>query len=364
VHRILVSRPDRPVETVAAAALPALLTEADAFVWVDISGPPDEPDVALVRDVFAFHPLAIEDCFETRTQPKIDEYPDHLYLITHGLTAESGAEETEVVELDAFVSGRYLVTHHNAPSRSVSAVLDAVARTGLPLRRGPLATLHAVLDRQADNLEEVLDRIAERIEAIERDIFVRPVNRQLASLLAVKRNILHLRRWMGRQREVVLRLGRREFPLVGEAEARLFRDLHDHLARYTDTLDSFREMLTSIQETYLSVVSNRLNEVMKFLAMFTTVLMPLTVISGIYGMNFEHMPELKWRWGYPFALALMLVAASSAVLYFRRRGWMGGGEPGRRHHRSRAGERRRRHRSEHHGQGAPASGDEAGKRAP
>jgi magnesium transporter len=353
VQRILISRPDKPVETAEPAALPALLAEPDVFVWVDLSGPPDEGDVALVRDIFGFHPLAIEDCFQERTHPKIDEYRDHLYLITHGLTAESGAESAAVVELDAFVSERYLVTHHNVPSRSVSAVIDAVTRTGLPLRRGPLATLHAVLDRQADNLEEVLDRIAERIEVIEHDIFVRPVNRQLASLLAVKRNILHLRRWMGRQREVVLRLGRREFPVVAEAEARLFRDLHDHLARYTDTLDSFREMLTSIQETYLSVVSNRLNEVMKFLAMFTTMLMPLTVITGVYGMNFDHMPELRWRWGYPFVLVLMALVAGGALLYFRRRGWLGGDRPHRRHRHSPGSGGRRRHRRERTG-GSPA----------
>jgi len=328
VHRIFVTRPGdkvtgTPAETADDAALPALLADPAARVWVDMSGAPDAADMTLMRDVFKFHPLAIEDCFESREQPKIDEYPDYLYVIAHGLTAESGPETAEPVELDAFVGARFLVTYHDVPSRSVVAVTETVERPGLPLGRSPMTTLHAILDRQADGIETVMDRIADRVDQIEEDIFRRPSNRQLASALAVKGNILHLRRWMAKQREVVLRLGRREFPLVDETEARLFRDLHDHLARYTDTLDSFREMLSSIQEAYLSIVSNRLNEVMKFLTLFTTALMPLTVITGLYGMNFEHMPELKWRYGYLWALSLMAASFGATMVYFWRRGWLG-----------------------------------------
>jgi len=159
----------------------------------------------------------------------------------------------------------------------------------------------------------------------------------------VKRNILQLRRWMAKQREVVLRLGRREFPQVGEVEGLLFRDLYDHLVRYTDGLDSFREMLASIQEAHLAVVSNRLNEVMKFLTMFTTVLMPLTVITGVYGMNFDHMPELRWRHGYPAVVVAMAITAVAILLYFRRRGWLGDGV-----------DRRRRARRQRERGGAPA----------
>jgi magnesium transporter len=327
VHRILYLRGEGALEEGTIEALPALLADRKTRVWVDIQGPPEEDEVALLREVFRFHPLALEDCFEARDHPKVDEYADHLYIITHGLTAESSAESAEVVELDAFVSERYLVTFHSAPSRSVAAVIDVVARTGLPLRRGPLAVLHAVLDRQADGMEDVLDHIADEVTEIEAAIFTRPADDRLASLLAIKRNILHLRRWMAKQREVVLRLGRREFPLVGEVEGLLFRDLHDHLVRYTDALDSFREMLASIQEAHLSVVSNRLNEVMKFLTMFTALLMPLTVITGIYGMNFEHMPELKWLYGYPVILGAMAVTAGVVVYIFVRRGWL---RPGRR----------------------------------
>jgi magnesium transporter len=324
VYRIIAARASSEIlPQVPLEQLPALLAEPGTVVWVDLFDAITDADMAIVRDVFKFHPLAIEDCFEARAHPKIDEYDGYLYLITHGLRAGSTAESVDVVELDAFVGKNYLVTHHNQPSRSVAAVSELALKSGLVLRRGPMALLHALLDRQVEGLEEQIDAVEERISQLEDAVFARPSNSHIVSLLAVKRNILQLRRWMAKQREVMLRLGRREFPAVSENEARLFRDVHDHLVRINDLLENFREMLTSIQEAYLSVTSNRLNEIMKFLTIFTAILMPLTVITGIYGMNFEHMPELHERWGYPAVLAAMAVLAGSVLVYFRRRGWLG-----------------------------------------
>jgi len=303
--------------------LPALLAEDGTFVWVDMTDPSGEVELSIARDIFKFHELAIEDCFESRVQPKIDEYEGYVYLITHGLHATSTAESAEIVELDVFVGPRYIVTHHTRSSRSVAAVTEMVLKSGLPLRRGPMTVLHALLDRQVDGFEGQLDGIEERISQLEDAVFARPSTSHVASLLAVKRSILQLRRWMSKQREVVLRLGRQELKLVKPQEAMLFRDVHDHLVRINDLLENFREMLTSIQEAYLSVTSNRLNEIMKFLTLFTAVLMPLTVIAGIYGMNFEHMPELHERYGYPIVLGVMALVGGGVLLYFRRRGWLG-----------------------------------------
>jgi magnesium transporter len=310
--------PDAPLER-----LPALLAEPGTMVWVDLIEPCGEVEVSITRDTFKFHQLAIEDCFESRAQPKIDEYESYLYLITHGLLATSTAEDAEVVELDAFVGANYIVTHHALASRSVAAVTEMVLKSGLPLRRGPMGVLHALLDRQVDGFEAQLDNVEERISQLEDAVFARPSNSHIASLLAVKRSTLSLRRWMSKQREAVLRLGRQEFKLVTPHDAMLFRDVHDHLVRINDLLENFREMLTSIQEAYLSVTSNRLNEIMKFLTLFTAVLMPLTVITGIYGMNFEHMPELRERFGYPLVLGAMALVSGSVLLYFWRRGWLG-----------------------------------------
>ena len=309
---------DAPVERLAP-----LLAERGTRVWVDLGHPVGETDMAIVRDVFKFHALAIEDCFEERTHPKIEEYDGYLYIITHGLTAGATADSSEIVELDAFLGENYLVTHHSAPSRSVTTVLGFIERTGLPLRHSVTAVLHAILDRQADGLEAALDNIESRIDALEDAVFASPRNTHVASVLSVKRNILGLRRWTARQREVLLRLGRREFELIPAGDALLFRDVHDHLVRVNDLLEGFRDMLTSIQEAYLSAVSNRTNEIMKFLTLFTSTMMPLTVITGIYGMNFEHMPELKWWFGYPSVLIAMAVMATSILVYFRHRHWLG-----------------------------------------
>jgi len=324
VYRIIAARASNEILSQAELGqLPALLAEPGTLVWVDLSDAVTDVELGIVRDVFKFHALAIEDCFEARAHPKIDEYPGYLYLITHGLRAGSTAENMEVVELDAFVGANYIVTHHNQASRSVEAVIELVLKSGFPLRRGPMAVLHGLLDRQVEGLEEQIDAVEERISQLEDAVFARPSNSHIVSLLAVKRNILRLRRWMAKQREVMLRLGRREFPAVSETDAMLFRDVHDHLVRINDLLENFREMLTSIQEAYLSVTSNRLNEIMKFLTLYTAVLMPLTVITGIYGMNFDHMPELRARWGYPAVLIAMAVVAGSVLLFFRLRGWLG-----------------------------------------
>jgi magnesium transporter len=328
VYRIIATRGAEEIVTEAPLdRLPALLAEPDTRVWVDLSTPTSEADLAIVRDIFKFHPLAIEDCFETRTHPKIEEYEGYLYLITHGLAAGSTAEEANVVELDAFVGPNYIVTHHSTQSRSVAGVQEVVLRTGLPLRRGVVGVLHALLDWQVAGMEDTLDSIEERIAHIEDAVFDSPTNSHLAALLAVKGNILQLRRWVSKQREVVLRLGRQEFAMVKGNEALLFRDVHDHLVRVSDLLENFREMLTSIQEAYLSITANRTNEIMKFLTLFTVVMMPLTVITGVFGMNFEHMPELHSRFGYPAVLIAMGLVAGSVLLYFRHRGWLGKAPP-------------------------------------
>jgi magnesium transporter len=191
------------------------------------------------------------------------------------------------------------------------------------LRRGPVTLLHAILEEQAHRIEPVLDSIDERIAELEDRVITRPRSQDLALLMALRRNILHLRRWLTKQRDVVMRLARNEFNLAAPQEAMLFRDVYDSLQRFTDLLENYRELTTSIQEVSLTVTNNRLNEVMKFLTIFTATLMPLTVITGIYGMNFEHMPELHWKIGYPLVIGAMVLTAVAVLWFFKRKGWIG-----------------------------------------
>jgi magnesium transporter len=310
---------------VAVEQLPQMLADPQIVLWIDSWGTENPEALALARDVFKFHPLAIDDCFGTREHPKIEGFEEgYLFVITHGITADSTPERTETVELDAFLGKRFLFTYHERPSRSVAAAAALLGRDqGGPLRRGPAALLHAILDRQEDSIEPVLEGLEERIEKVEMRMLRRPRRDDLVGLLTLKRTTLHLRRWLSKQREVLLRLARNEFTVVPPQEAVLFRDVYDHVFRYTDWLETHREMITSMQETYLSVTNLKLGEIMKFLTIFTAALMPLTVITGIYGMNFEHMPELHWRWAYPAVLGLMVVVATVVLLQFKRRGWLG-----------------------------------------
>jgi magnesium transporter len=315
------------LEDVPVAELPALLKSSpDVHVWIDGWGTDNPEAHRLARDVFGFHPVAIDDCFGTREHPKIEGFEGYVFLITHGIAAGSTADHVETVELDVFIGKNFLFTYHEKSSRSIAGAMDLVLRThGAPLRRGTAHVLHDILDRQVDSMEPLLDDLEERVQAVEDRVLVHPGGDDLAWLLALKRTTLQLRRWMAKQREVVLRLARNEFAVVRPEEAVLFRDVYDHLFRYTDLLENNREMITSLQDSYLSVTNLRLGEIMKFLTLFTAVLMPLTVITGIYGMNFEHMPELKQWWGYPAVLLVMAVVAGVILRFFRKRGWLGAG---------------------------------------
>jgi magnesium transporter len=321
---ILAIRGDEQVPTEPSAAeLPRLLDDPQVRLWVDLGGEQDEAALSVVRDLFHFHPLAIEDCFGAREHPKVEAFDGYLYVITHGLTGSSTARAPDTIELDAFLGKRYLVTYHAEASRSVAAVLDMVRRGGEPLRLGPAHVLYAILERQAEGIEPVVDAIDEHIGALEERVMLRPRPADLALLLDLRRSILQLRRWLSKQRDVVGRLARNEFSLVEAKEAVLFRDVYDHLQRFTDLLENYRELTMSVQEAYLTMASNRLNEIMKLLTIFTSILMPLTVITGVYGMNFRYMPELSWKIGYPMALAMMAVTVLGVLWFFRRKGWLG-----------------------------------------
>ena len=200
---------------------------------------------------------------------------------------------------------------------------ESVARSGEPLRKGPAALLQSILDRQVDGIEPMLDDFEERLGVLEEQVLAGPRAEHLASLVAVRRNIVHLRRWLGLQRDVVLRLARQEFDLIPPAEALLFRDTHDHLAHFTEFLETYRELTNSIQEAYLSVVNNRLGENMRFLTLFSV---------GHVAPDRDHRHlrhELRaharaaHRWGFPLTLASMAVVSGSVLLYFWRRGWLG-----------------------------------------
>ncbi|MEK7283564.1 MAG: magnesium/cobalt transporter CorA [Acidobacteriota bacterium] len=305
-------------EAVTKDRLAALLKSHGTTVWVDLSGPIGE-ESGLLTSAFHVHPLAIEDCETRRHHPKIDDYGSHLFILSHGVHPESSAREFKSRQLSAFVGPNYLVTCHREPSRSVQATLESVRRNPRLMAEGPGMILYRVLDFQVDLYLPLMEIFQKRIDEIEKECFAAPTSAILQGVFDLRKALVRLRRFSGHQREILLRLSRREFPLIDERSAVYLRDVYDHLVRITDLADSYRELVAGALEAHLSIVSNRTNEIMRVLTVITTLFIPLTFIAGIYGMNFD-MPEFHWKHGYLFAYALMAVVGAGMYFVFRRRG--------------------------------------------
>jgi magnesium transporter len=219
-------------------------------------------------------------------------------------------------------SERWILTHRNGPSAIVDAVAADLARNAQPLARGPAFVAHAVLDRLVDSYLPVVDDWDDQVDVIEAAVVDDPTPKVLQQIFALKRSLQQLRRAGLHQREVLYRLSRGEFALVAPDALPFYRDAYDHFLRVTDLGDGYRELLSSALDAYLSVVSNRMNEVMKTLTLVSTVLLPMTFVAGVYGMNFDHMPELHWRYGYVMAWGIMLTIGGGMVWWFKTRKWL------------------------------------------
>ena len=307
-----------------AEELPELLKDEKAVIWIDMEAP-TEADEHLLLNVFHFHPLTLEDCRETRNYPKVEEFPGYLYFIVHGVRADTSPDHFNTIELDAFLGPNYVITYHHEMFRSINNVKKLVGTTPVACQRGPAFLLHQILDQIVDFYSPVLDDFDERIAKLEDDIFTlrRPNQAILEEIMDLKRGVLRLRRISARQMEVILRTSRGEFSLIPAAMLPFYRDIHDHIIRITDLAESYRDLISGSLDAYMSVVGNRMNEIMKVLTIFSAIMLPLTFIAGVYGMNFENMPELTTRFGYFVVLTIMVVVAIGMLLFFWARGWLG-----------------------------------------
>src|SRR5215204_2726512 len=312
-------------EGFTAEDLPELLKDESAVIWVDMESP-TEADEQILLNVFHFHPLTVEDCRENRHYPKIEEFDDYLYFIVHGVRADISPERFNTIELDGFLGPNYVITYHHDSFRSIDNVKQLLHTTPVACQRGPAFLLHQILDQVVDYYSPVLDDFDNRIDKLEDDIFTlrRPNNEILSQIMDMKRSVLRLRRISVKQMDILHRMSRGEFSLISDEMRPFYREVYEHLVRVVDLAENYRDLISGSLEAYLSVVSNRLNEIMKVLTIFSAVMLTLTFIAGIYGMNFENMPELHSRYGYYTVWAIMLLVAVGMLLFFRRRGWIGG----------------------------------------
>jgi len=319
---------DKVEEGFSAADLPNLLAEKDSVIWVDFLGEhPQQIEDArkILLEVFHFHPLTVEDCIETRNQPKVEAFPDHFYFIVHGIKpGETGPTNFVTKELDGYLGPNYVVTYHDQRFRSIKAVKQQIRSSTFACRRGPAYLLHQILDNIVDLYMPIVDDFDNEINKLEDRVLgmTKSNTMVLEEVMDLRRSVARLRRISARQLEVLYRISHGEFPQIPDNILPFFRDVHDHLLRISDLADSYRDLVGSLFDIHFSVVANRTNDVMKTLAVISAIILPLSLIAGIYGMNFENMPELKSRNGYFITIGVMAAVSILLLFYFWWRGWI------------------------------------------
>jgi magnesium transporter len=291
-------------------------------VWVDLDQPTPE-EARVLTEVFHFHELAVEDALSELHHPKVESYGDYLYIILHGIDFKASEHCFTTKDIDFFLGAQFLVTVHPGVSRSIGKVGTSCSRDSRVLGEGPGMLFYRIVDTMVDNYRPEVDKLSERLDELEEEVFAHP-NTQLARrILNFKKDISSLRQTVLPQRDVIGRLARREFPLITEQLAYGFRDVHDHLVRLSDEAMFFQDRITSILDAHLSAVSNQLNQVMKVLTIIATLFMPLTVLTGVYGMNvpLPHLPGGE-RAQFWWVCGIMLAMSGGMLSFFRRKRWI------------------------------------------
>ena len=299
-----------------------LKPEGGHTVWVDLAEPTDE-EGRVLSEGFGFHDLAIESALRRETQPKIETYGDYLYLVLHGINFHGEQHAFETNETDFFLGPTYLVTVHDGRRRSIAHVTELCSRTSHILAEGPVALLHRIVDTMVDHYRPEVDELEDRVDEIEKAVIEADSERLMGDILAAKRDISMLRRIVVPQRDAVGRLARREFGIINQEMAYRFRDVYDQFARIAEDAIVFQDRVTGILDAHLASVSNRLADVSRLLAVIATLFGPLTVITGLFGMNVP-LPSLGLPGSGQFweIVIFMGVACGGMYWWFRRSGWL------------------------------------------
>jgi magnesium transporter len=293
----------------------------DNVVWADVSDPTSR-DFEELAEEFGFHRLSIEDCRNEHQRPKVEEYTGYYFMVLYESELAGPNDRLELRELNIFLGKNYLVTVHSRPIRAIETAkrLWHEWEDRAELGSGLLAYL--LIDAIVDDYLPLLDLISEHMDNLEDSIFGEWRAEVIQEIFNVKKKLLYLRRSITPLRDVFNTLLRREQPIFPREIHVYFQDVYDHLIRVADTIDTLRDMLSSTMDAYLSVSGNRMNKIMKRLTSVSTILMSVTLIAGIYGMNFIFMPELRWRYGYVFALLSMVAVGLALYVYLKKVDWL------------------------------------------
>jgi magnesium transporter len=309
--------------------MPTLLADTNLFLWVDLEQPTQAEWKEVLEMIFHFHPLSIEDCVQPSPSPKVEEYTpkegdlftQYLFMVIHAVdySRKDGCFGTS--ELDFFLGKNFLVTYHEKPLRSVSSVEERAVNGTMGIARAPDRVAHSLLDNLVDNYKPALDELGLEISDLEQEALQNPNKQTLNKILQVKKEVQHLRRIIGPQREVLSRFAQGEFKLVRPQLVPYFRDVYDGLFQISELAQSYADSLTGILQVYLNMSSNQTGEVVKLLTLITVITTPLMMIGTWYGMNFKDMPELDYQHAYPIAAGAMILSTVATYLYFKKRNW-------------------------------------------
>jgi len=295
---------------------------AGVYLWVDLAAP-SIPDALILSDTFRFHPLSVEDAMSARQYPKIESYDGFLYVILHGIENKATEHCFATHDVDFFLGPTYLVTVHDGDSRSIGDLRAHVTRNPKILGEGPVALFHRIVDAMVDHYRPEVDKLEDRLDELESAIFESPTPALAKQILDEKHEVASLRRIITPQRDVIGRLARRDFLDISTEMSFRFRDVYDHLVRIADDALIFQDRITGMLDAHLSNTSNRLNEVMKVLTVVSTIFMPLTLLTGMYGMNvglprFPGGDAAQFWW----IVGICLVVTAAMLGLFRRKRWI------------------------------------------
>lgn len=308
-------------------ALEQSMADNERFVWVNIHDESLDSSRALLRDVFKFHPLAIEDALEETHVPKVDDWQSYLYMVLRLIDPKQDFNTgIETRELDVFIGKHFIVTHQTKGNLGIEKIWEIVQKDPRQLNSGPVHLLYLIMDSAADSFISAADQVDIILNGMEDQLFNNPESSLLEDIFTFKRGLLNLRQVVAPQREVMNKLARGDYAILGADSRLYFRDVYDHFLRLYEIIEDLRDLTGSALEIYLSVVNNRMSSVMKTLTIITTLFMPISFLTGFFGMNFfkpiENLPAWTGSIAFHIALGLMILVPIGMLLYSLRRGWM------------------------------------------
>ncbi len=294
-----------------------------SVTWIDVVGIHDPDLIGQIGRHFQIHPLLMEDIMNTTQRPKIDDLGKYICLILKMITFDEAAMELHIEQLSLVFSDDFVLSFQESESGIFKPLRDRIRNNlGRVRKMGTDYLAYSLMDAVVDHYFVVMEKMGEKIDGLEDEVVANPKPDTLRGVQRLRDEILLVRRSVWPLREVISLLERAESPLVDKSSSFFFRDVYEHTIQVMDTVDTYRDILSGMFDIYLSSVSNRLNEVMKVLTIIATLFMPLTFLAGVYGMNFQNMPELKWQYGYFMLWGVMILIALAMLVYFRKRKWI------------------------------------------